>query len=261
MAKVTSSHLYLLESLKAAIDREELTFVLQPKFDTSLNIGGVELLARWNSVAYGNVSPEIFIPLAEAYGLATRIGKLAIRYAAHCASVLAQQGRFIPISVNMSAIQVMEPGLVKTLKQICKEFNISTCQLELELTETAFLHASSAVKHRMKSLIMAGFLVALDDFGSGYSSLGYLRKFAFHTVKIDREFLIDLGRDPRSQIVLAWVVGLCKTLGVRVVVEGVETRRQLRLLQQYNVDQYQGFFLSSPVTLDQLMSDQSFSWG
>lgn len=243
-----------------AIDREELTFVLQPKFDTLLNIGGVELLARWNSAVHGIISPDIFIPLAEANGLAGRIGKLAIRYAAYCASLLEQQGRRIPVSVNMSAVQVMEPGLVETLKKVCNEFNISTCQLELELTETAFLDASNLVNRRMKKLIAEGFLVSLDDFGSGYSSLGYLRRFSFHTVKIDRQFLIGLGRDPKSQIILTWVVGLCKTLGVRVVVEGVETQRQLTMLQQYKVDQYQGFFLSPPVELYQLMADRNFKW-
>lgn len=246
----------LLASLKTALAQEQLSFVVQPKFSSALTIVGVEVLARWNSQIYGRVSPEVFVPLAEANGLASRLGDLAARYSAHCAATLARHGRPIPVSVNISASQIMEGGLRDKLLSLCSEFEILPGQLELELTESALLQDSRAIRGHMASLSKAGFNIALDDFGSGYSCLSYLRSFHFDTIKVDRMFLTGLGRDKRTKILLTWVIGLCKSLRIDVVVEGVETYRQLLFLQQQEVDQLQGFLLSPPISLCSLLEDK-----
>lgn len=255
MSNDSSGRSSLLSSLQGAIMNNQMDFVIQPKFDAALSIVGAEVLARWNSEVHGEISPVVFVPLAEANGLSAQLGNLAIRYAAHCIAVLADSGHTIPISVNVSASEFMSGDLLNNLISVCDEFGVPPSQLELEMTESIFLHNTKFVVRNLGLLESAGFNIALDDFGSGYSALAYLKKFNFKTIKIDRLFLSEFGCDHRTEVLLTWVIGLCKSLGASIVVEGVEFNSQLIFLQKKEVDMFQGFLLSPPVALDALLMD------
>jgi len=244
----------LLTQLRSAVERGQIEFVLQPKFDRDGTMSGAEVLARWSSEAHGVVSPAVFIPLAEQGGMAVALGSQAIEHAARYAAALDQAGHRMPIAVNVSPLQVMEGQLNHVLHTACARHHIEPWQLELEVTESVFLQDFDASEQRLTALRAEGFKIAMDDFGTGYSSLSYLRRLPVDTIKIDRTFLIDVNEDEKSRRLLAGVVTLCGTLGLSTVAEGVETEAQYRLLKSLGVDQYQGFYLARPMGLDDMLS-------
>jgi diguanylate cyclase (GGDEF)-like protein/PAS domain S-box-containing protein len=243
----------MLSLLREAIAEGTLDFVVQPKFDSHSRMIGAELLARWETVEYGQVPPGTFVPLAERNGMASALGNLAIDRAAEYAARLAAMGNPLPVAVNVSALHVMDDGLVDTLCDACRRHDISADQLELEVTESVFLENTQTPETRIEHLRRMGFRVAMDDFGAGYSSLGYLKRLPFDTIKIDRSFMSDLEEDPRARHLLAGIVGLCDLLGMDTVAEGVETESQWQLLQTLGVKQYQGYFLGRPMAMEQLI--------
>jgi len=243
----------MLSQLREAIAKESLDFVVQPKFDEGHRMIGAELLARWVTNDYGQVPPDIFVPLAEHNGMASALGNLAIERAARYAALLAAAGNPLPVAVNISALHVMDEELPATLSDACRRHRINTEQIELEVTESIFLENTRAPEARIEHLRSQGFRVAMDDFGAGYSSLGYLKRLPFDTIKIDRSFMHGLEADPRSRHLLAGIVGLCNLLGMETVAEGVETEEQWQLLQTLGVKQYQGFFLGRPMAMEQLI--------
>jgi diguanylate cyclase (GGDEF)-like protein/PAS domain S-box-containing protein len=244
----------LLTHLRSAVERGQIDFVVQPKFDRSGKMSGAEVLARWNSEAHGVVSPAVFIPLAEQGGMAVALGGQAIDHAARYAAALAQAGHRMPIAVNISPLQVMEGQLNDVLHAACIRHDVSPGQLELEVTESVFLQDFDASEQRLTALRAEGFAIAMDDFGTGYSSLSYLRRLPVDTIKIDRTFLIDVNEDEKSRRLLAGVVNLCGTLGLSTVAEGVETEAQYRLLKSLGVAQYQGFYLARPMPFDDMLT-------
>ncbi len=244
----------MLSRLRDAIAKDSLDFVVQPKFDSDSRVIGAELLARWTTDEYGQVPPSVFVPLAEHNGMASSLGNLAIERAAQYAALLAATGNPLPVAVNISALHVMDDDLAATLRRACQRHRITTDQIELEVTESVFLENTRAPEARIEHLRRQGFRVAMDDFGAGYSSLGYLRRLPFDTIKIDRSFMHDLETDQRSRHLLAGIVGLCNLLGMETVAEGVETEQQWQLLQTLGVKQYQGYFLGRPMDMDQLIA-------
>ncbi len=247
----------LLAQLRIAVERRKIDFVVQPKFDAQRRITGTELLARWESEGNGVVSPAVFIPLAEQGGLAVALGTLAIERAAEFAARMAAAGHRLPVAVNISPLQVMEGQLDELLARACARYHIKPDQLELEVTESVFLQDFDASEQRLSALREAGYAIAMDDFGTGYSSLGYLRRLPVDMIKIDRSFLIDVNDDEKSRRLLAGVVDLCRALGLRTVAEGVETEAQFNLLQSLGVEQYQGYLLGHPVSVDTLLTQLS----
>ncbi|GHB07167.1 putative bifunctional diguanylate cyclase/phosphodiesterase [Salinicola rhizosphaerae] len=243
----------MLTQLRETITRQALDFVVQPKFDGSHRIIGAELLARWHTPTYGQVPPDVFVPLAEHNGMATALGNLAIEAAAKHAATLAASGHPLPVAVNVSALHVMDDGLSDALREACQRHGITTDQIELEVTESVFLENTRAPEVRIQRLRQEGFRVAMDDFGAGYSSLGYLKRLPFDTIKIDRSFMHDLEADPRSRHLLTGIVGLCNLLGMETVAEGVETEAQWQLLSELGVQQYQGYLLGRPMQMSQLI--------
>lgn len=243
----------MLSHLREAIAKQTLNFVVQPKFDEGNRMIGAELLARWTTPTYGQVPPSTFVPLAEHNGMASALGNLAIERAAEYAARLAASGHPLPVAVNISALHVMDEDLAITLRDACKRHGITTDQIELEVTESVFLENTRAPEARIEHLRSQGFRVAMDDFGAGYSSLGYLKRLPFDTIKIDRSFMSDLEADPRSRHLLAGIIGLCNLLGMETVAEGVETHEQWQLLQELGIKQYQGYYLGRPMEMEQLI--------
>ena len=205
---------------------------------------------RWSPAAFGHVSPIAFIPLAEKVGLIQRMGRHAAHAAAQLAAASAALGYPLPVAVNLSPKQLLQPGLDSQLLQACRRHSISPSMLELELTESALVHNMDVVKPMLHRLRGHGFSLALDDFGTGYSSLSYLRHLPFDKIKIDRSFVMDIEREPAAARLLDSIVRLCQVLGMHTVAEGVETPQQLAVLAAMGVNEFQGFHFSRPIPVD-----------
>jgi diguanylate cyclase (GGDEF)-like protein len=236
--------------LRIDTDRNGFRFMAQPKVDAHGRPVGVELLMRWTTDAFGSVSPAEFIPLAEKVGLIQLMGRHAAHAAAQLAAACAEQGHALPVAVNLSPKQLLQPGLDGLLLHACRRYNVSPTMLELELTESALVHRMDIVTPMLHRLRSHGFSLALDDFGTGYSSLSYLRHMPFDKVKIDRSFVMDIDRDPAATRLLQSIVQLCKVLGMRTVAEGVETAGQLAALTAMGVDEFQGYHFALPMPVE-----------
>jgi diguanylate cyclase (GGDEF)-like protein len=246
----TQRRVRMTSQLRIDTDRNGFSYVAQPKVDAEGRPLGAELLMRWNTEAFGQVSPVEFIPLAEKVGLIQVMGRHAAHAAAQLAAACTELGHLLPVAVNLSPKQLLQSGLDSMLLQACRRYNVAPAMLELELTESALVHNMDIVAPMLHRLRHHGFSLALDDFGTGYSSLSYLRHLPFDKVKIDRSFVMDIERDPMASRLLESIVQLCKVLGMRTVAEGVETAQQLALLQAMGVDEYQGYHFARPMPVD-----------
>ena len=239
----------LEESLRHAIDRCELSLHYQPKMDLATGtIIGVEALIRWHHAQRGLVPPGQFIAIAEESGLIVPIGRWVLREACRQAHVWQLAG--LPpmcMAVNISAVELRAPGFVAGVRTILRETDLEPRYLELELTETVLLEDSRSIADLLKELKDIGVLLALDDFGTGYSSLTHLKRFPIDALKIDQSFVRNLTTDPDDAGIVTAVIGMGKSLHMRVVAEGVETPEQLAMLREYGCPQGQGFYFSRPV--------------
>jgi diguanylate cyclase (GGDEF)-like protein/PAS domain S-box-containing protein len=239
----------LEDSLRHAIERCELSLHYQPKMNLATGtIIGVEALIRWFHPQRGLVPPVQFIAIAEDSGLIVPIGRWVLREA--CRQARAWQIAGLPpmcMAINISAVELRTPGFVAGVRTTLKETNLEPRYLELELTETALLEDSRSVADVLKELKDVGVLLALDDFGTGYSSLSHLKRFPIDALKIDKSFVHDLTTGEDDAGIVTAVIGLGRNLHMRVVAEGVETREQLAVLQDYGCPQGQGYYFSRPV--------------
>jgi len=240
----------LFSLLRADAERNGFAFVAQPKVDPLGQAVGAELLMRWPTQAFGPVSPVEFIPMAEKLGLIGLMGRHALHAAAKLAARCQAAGRALPVAVNLSPKQLLQPGLDRQLLLACERAGIPPALLELELTESALLVGIEVVTPVLQRLRRHGFSLALDDFGTGYSSLGYLRHLPFTKVKIDRSFVMDIERDERVLRMLEPMLRLCEVLGMSTVAEGVETLAQFEALRSLGVPEFQGYHFARPMPVD-----------
>ena len=236
----------LERDLRAAIESEALTVAYQPLTDARGVMVGVEALARWNHPERGDISPAIFIPLAEACGLIGQIGAAVFRRA--CYDSLRWSG--LEVSVNVSAIQLSSPGFVDEMVATLAETGARADVFMLEITETALLKDSDGVHEALRRMKRLGFRLALDDFGTGYASLAYLRRHPIDKLKIDRSFVSSLPGNSESLAVASAIVSLAKSLGLKTTAEGVETEGQFEALIKLGVTEFQGFLLGRPMPAD-----------
>lgn len=228
-----------------AVERGELSVVFQPQVDAkSETVGAFEVLLRWNHPEHGLVSPERFIPVAEANGAIHAIGAFVLRQA--CQKV-AQWREKLRVAVNVSAAQIVHDDFVQLVTDVLSETGLEPSRLEIEVTESVFIHdlaAASTVLRRLKRL---GVSVAMDDFGTGYSSLSTLRAFPFDRIKVDRSFVADMINNSDAAAIVNSVIGLGRAMGLRVVAEGVETQEQLAMLRLIGCDEIQGYLFGKPL--------------
>ncbi|MCK6424781.1 MAG: GGDEF and EAL domain-containing protein [Burkholderiaceae bacterium] len=241
----------LFSLLRADAERNGFAFVAQPKVDRDGQATGAELLMRWPTEAFGAVSPAEFIPMAEKLGLIGLMGRHALHAAARLAARCAAAGQRLPVAVNLSPKQVLQPGLDRQLLVACERAGIEPALLEIELTESALLAGLDVVRPVLQRLRGFGFSLALDDFGTGYSSLSYLRQLPLSKVKIDRSFLLDIERDERALRMLEPMIRLCEVLGLSTVAEGVETPAQFEVLRRLGVPEFQGYHFARPLPVDE----------
>jgi EAL domain-containing protein (putative c-di-GMP-specific phosphodiesterase class I) len=246
---------FILEnSLRKAIQNDELYLVYQPLFDShSGDIASVEALIRWQHPEYGTISPADFIPIAEESGLILSIGNWVIREVCRQNSAWQQQGLSpIRVAVNLSLEQLTQPHLPELIEGILIENQLEAKWLEIEITESMILKDIHATTNILKRLKKMGIHVSIDDFGTGYSSLSYLGKLPVDILKIDRSFIKDIESDNSSSLVTGAIVSLAHSLNLKVVAEGVETNGQLREVRKRNCDIIQGYLFSKPLISEDL---------
>lgn len=242
--------LSLENSLRRALERNEFRVYYQPKVSaTSGEIVGMEALVRWQKKDGQLISPLDFIPLAEETGLIVPIGAYVLRQACLDTRGWLGQKKDLSVSVNLSARQFTQEGLVAEIVAILGETGIPAANLELEITESVVMGNEQAVIQQLHELKGIGVRLALDDFGTGYSSLQYLRKMPLDTLKIDRSFVKDLPDNAESAAIAMAIISLARALNLELVAEGVENQEQLRFLRQQDWPemQIQGFLFSPPV--------------
>src|SRR6266481_2638056 len=243
----------LHQELSVAIKNGELTLYFQPLSNAGPTVAeskviGFEALARWIHPVRGFVSPADFIPLAEESGLIVEMGEWILREACREA---ASWPKPLQIAVNLSPAQFMHGDLVSLVHSILLETGLAPGRLELEITEGVLIEdfdRGLALLRRLKAL---GVRVSMDDFGSGYSSLSYLQAFPFDKIKIDRAFVMNLGRNLQSAAIVRAVIGLGHGLEMSIVAEGVETQEQLSFLSEEGCDAVQGYFIGRPQPIGQ----------
>ncbi|MBY4677006.1 sensor domain-containing protein [Marinobacterium arenosum] len=236
------------QALREALKRRQLLLYLQPQFDHEMRMIGAEALIRW-PMADDFVSPARFIPLAERSDLILALGDWVLEEACRQLNQISHRG--IPagfqLAVNISAKQFSQPDFTDNLLQILRRHDISPRLLKLELTENLMLQDINAARAAMSALRRLGMGIELDDFGTGFSSLNYLKSLPIDGLKIDRSFVRDLDSSEESAAIVRTTIQMAKALKLRVIAEGVETGGQLAFLQAHGCHAYQGFLLSPPL--------------
>ena len=241
----------LKQDLRACVEREGLTLFYQPLVDIKTRrVVACEALARWHHADLGPISPSVFIPLAEEAGLITDISRWVLRQATH---ECMRWPETVSVSVNISALDFRQGDVENMVQSALTLSGLKANRLELEVTEGVLLSERATAKQVLKKLGSTGVRLALDDFGTGYSNLSYLNDLPVTKLKIDRSFVNDVSRNPRSLRLLNNVARLGKDMGLVVTAEGVETTEQLDLLVETgNVDQIQGFLFGAPLPRNEI---------
>ncbi len=247
-----------------ALDNDEFNLVYQPQINLRTGeIVGVEALLRWDHPEHGAISPSEFIPFAEESGLIIDIGCWVLKSA--CAELSRWRDAGLPeirMSVNISARQLMEDGIVKDIINVLKDYNVPGHCLELEITEHAIMNDMDSVIRKLKELSAHDITIAIDDFGTGYSSLSYLHKLPIHTLKIDRTFLKESRINKGDNTIINTIVAMAKGLNLNVIAEGVESQSQLEYLREIDCSEAQGFLFGKPLPPDvisQLLVQEPFA--
>lgn len=238
-------------ALARALERDQLQVHYQPL--VSLRTGeivGAEALLRWHHPELGHVSPAEFIPVVESTGRILELGRWVLEQAAQQGRGWTAQGRPLQVAVNISAVQFRHRDFVATIENALSQSGIDPRQLELELTESIPMGDPAAAAVILDRLARLSVSVSIDDFGTGHSSLGYLKKLGFYKLKIDRSFVADIGRDPDDEAIITAIVELAKALGMQTLAEGVETLEQARFLAAAGCDCLQGWLVSPAVPAD-----------
>ena len=249
MNQVSLARLRLEADLRRAVENNEFRLLYQPKVELSTGrIIGAEALIRWEREGGEIVSPMDFIPVAEETGLILEIGERVLGEACRQLARWREEGIDLRVSVNISALQFFEGDLLAQVTSALAEAGLEPESLILEVTESILMDRVDQAVDTLFQLRKLGLGISIDDFGTGYSSLSYLKRFDVDEVKIDRSFVIDVGRSREDRALITAVTYLSHKLGARVCAEGVEDAAQLKFLSKVKCDEYQGYFCSRPVS-------------
>ena len=254
LQEVVDERLFLETELRQAIERDEFQLYFQPQVNREGVTFGAEALLRWKHTERGFISPAEFIPIAEETGLILDIGDWVCNNA--CAHMARWQSfghsHFLRrLAINVSPHQFHQVDFVERIKNYALEHRINPKHLELELTESIVVEDVESVIERMQTLKKLGFSISMDDFGTGYSSLNYLKRLPMDVLKIDQSFIRDVDKDPRDAAVVDTIISMANFLGMQVIAEGVETQAELDFLQLRGCPNYQGYFFSRPLPVEE----------
>ncbi len=252
--RVVQQRFQLLNDLREALERDELMLYYQPQLDLSTQkVIGAEALLRWwkedqSKEGGAFISPGIFVPIAEHSGLIVPMGEWVMREACKTARGWMDKGiKNVRVAVNVSGAQFQQSDLVAYTRKILAETGLPPHNLELEVTESAFMHDVQRTIEILNDLHKLGVELAIDDFGTGYSSLSYLRQFPIDRLKIDQSFIKNALENPDDATIARTIVALGHSLGLKVIAEGVETKEHEDFLLRENCDEVQGYRYSRPV--------------
>lgn len=220
----------------------------QPKVDATGQCIGLEALARWNSPILGNVSPVVFIPIAEEYRMVSRLTDLIIqKVCAQIANWTKAGLPSVPVAINISLIDFSQTDFMSKLVKYLADFNVKPPQIELELTETS-LEANQAHSLKlMQTLQSWGFTISVDDFGVGYSNIARLADYPINKLKLDRSLISQVTSSTRQKSLVKAVHVMCEELDIKCVAEGVETQEQVAIMTQMGCKEFQGFYFAKPM--------------
>ena len=243
----------LLRDLKVALDQSQLELYFQPKVHApSGQITGAEALLRWNHPTRGLISPTVFIPIAERFGLIGGIGNWVIQEACRQIREWRDGGLRMRVAINLSVHQMRQPDLAERIASTLAVHDINPRLLTCEITESVAMEDTESTKQLFARLAAVGVHLSIDDFGTGYSSLSYLRQLPAEELKIDRSFVVDVEHSEDARAVVDAVIKLGIALDLKVVAEGVETDGQYQVLRRLGCDELQGFLFARPMTAKML---------
>lgn len=263
MFSKTDKEYHILSDFFKAIKQNEFIFYLQPQCRASTGkIVGAEALTRWKKSDGSLVSPALFIPVLESHGLITDLDLYIWEEVCKWISRCIESGiKPLPVSVNVSVVDIIHTDIASVFEGLTHKYGISRDLIKIEITESAYMSNTEDINSAVQSLREKGFLVLMDDFGSGYSSLNMLKSLSLDIVKLDAQFLrTDKSDEEKSIQILESVTNMTKTLGLPIIVEGVESREQMEFLQNIGCSYMQGYYFYKPMPADdfeKLLSDSS----
>lgn len=253
MRRISEEQMLISNHLRHALLKNELSLVYQPKIDiTKGRIVGAEALLRWHNQELGDISPSVFIPLAENMGLINGFGTWVLRQACQEAKSWQELSKEdLRIAVNVSPQQFRAGSLMEDVKNALAACDLACEKLELEITESLLMQDSDFPLLILKNLRSLGIRIALDDFGTGYSSLSYVRRFPMQILKIDRSFIQGLETDHNNKVLVDAIIAMAQSLELEIIAEGVENEKQVEYLRQRGVKIIQGYIFSPPVPAEE----------
>lgn len=243
--------------LRDACSRDDIYMVYQPQITNSGVIYGIEALARWNCPTLGTISPEIFIPIAENSGLMPQLGEHILEKSisdfAHICSCLNTDTSKLSLSINISVRQILEHNFKANLQEILTRHHLDISNITLEITESLFIERLDYILPLLRHTQQLGFTISLDDFGTGYSSLNMLRTLPINELKIDKSFVDNITDIDQDAAMLKSIINMGHTMGMSILAEGVENKKQFEILGTYGCDIYQGNYFASALTVKEFI--------
>lgn len=235
--------------LKEIVFEQNFTMYFQPQYYAgNRKLRGVEALIRWRDNKGDMISPSVFIPIAERNGTIVPIGNWVIEKSVQTYAGWREQYQYpLILSLNVSAVQCKKRGFIDSLLYILEKYHVSPSEIEIEVTETILIEDFDYISERLGELKDAGIRISLDDFGTGFSSLAYLKGLPIDTLKIDKTFVDTLLTDKNTKIIMESIIYMVKRLGYETVAEGVETREQFQYLKELGCDMIQGYYMGRPM--------------
>jgi EAL domain-containing protein (putative c-di-GMP-specific phosphodiesterase class I) len=247
--EVETKKALLTSELRHAISKDQLFMVYQPKIELKTgHVAGVEALVRWQHPQLGVIAPDQFIPLAEETGLITQLTNAVLHKVLQQCQAWNQAGIKTKIAMNLSMWDLQDKRLAEQVPSLLTSYGVSPEQLELEITETAIMTSSPRVIDTLQHMRKMGLWLSIDDFGTGQSSLAYLKNLPVNEIKIDKTFVRNMSEDPNDTIIVQSVIELAHKLGLKTVAEGVENRKTKDMLRHFKCDAAQGYYLSKPIS-------------
>lgn len=254
MKNQVKKNVTISNDLRYGLEREQFFIHYQPQIDLNTKqIVGFEALLRWRHPAFGMISPEVFIPIAEKNGTINTIGSWALKTACSQTKKWQDMGLTnLRMGVNLSAIQFTNGGIADEVESILKETGLEAKYLELEITESIAIRETGFAIKVLEALKQLGVSIAIDDFGTGYSCMSRLKVLPIDRIKIDMEFIQGIGKCEKDKAITIVMIRLAKSLGLGVLAEGVETASQLAFLTQHMCDDVQGYYYYKPMPADEI---------